>query len=334
MPIPGIKNAAAKHNLLVIPCFRSMYFACIGLLYLTAMWMPVYWAHDAFPIPFSCEGLDFYHGMHLVFSGDSLMHYQYLAFVYTLRHCVEVSVKQVPGISEHNWNSWDGMFLGTNSLLHPFETCDCFRSNAGFVSGEIYSNRYYHDPYRNVTVTYMNLGWNGEFCQGREYEKNILNSTTNGVWKYSLPVAIRTHLTRLRSKPHVLLLNAAFFKNNFHKKKYVDEVVKAVKSVPGLRLIWKTTNYSVKDRLSSTLEHTASVNFFKVDRSMCSYAGVGCLNISWSKLLPVYAWAGDGFHFRSFVYNWINRHMRLYLKGDVVDVYGQYEKAVSISKAA
>lgn len=243
---------------------------------------------------------------------------------------MEVSVKQIPTISQHNWASWKEMFIGTNSLLSPFETCDCFRNDAGFVSGKVYTNRYYYDRYRDVTVTYMNLGWNGEFCQGRESYKTILNSTTSGLWKYSLPVAIRTHLTRLRSKPDILLLNAGFFKNNFHNKTYADEVVNAVKSVPGLYLIWKTTNYGVMDRLSPTLDKrvflSIPANFFEVDSAMCGYAGVGCLNISWSKHLPEHGWVDDGYHFRFFVYNWINRQLRSLLGGDNLDVYGKYGK--------
>ena len=39
---------------------------------------------DKFPIGFSCSKLSFYDGKHIVFSGDSLMHYQHLNFVYAL----------------------------------------------------------------------------------------------------------------------------------------------------------------------------------------------------------------------------------------------------------
>lgn len=166
---------------------------------------------DGFPIVFSCLKLDFYDGKHIAFVGDSLMHYQYLNFVYSLRHCSEVSTRLKLAIDEHNWRSWIQMFLGTNSMLAPFETCDCFRDDKGFAKGKVFTNRYYHDPYRNVTVTYMNFGWNGPLCQGRFTYKTVLDNSTEGYWGYTLPDTIKKQFPRLVRKPHIFLLNAAFF---------------------------------------------------------------------------------------------------------------------------
>lgn len=283
---------------------------------------------DKFPIGFSCSKLSFYDGKHIVFSGDSLMHYQYLNFVYSLRHCTEVSAHLRPAIDEHNWESWSQMFHGTNSLLAPFETCDCFRDDSGYVLGQIFTNRYYHDPYRNVTVTYMNLGWNGPLCQGRYRYKTVLTNSTEGFWTYTLPDAIRSHFPLLRSKPDVLLLNAGFFRNSFHIKSYVEEVLNAVNTIPGLRFIWKTTNYGIPDKNHLSLAKRggdfAERNFFEVDSTMCAIAGVGCLNMSWTKHLPEEEYRYDDYHFSSRAYGWVNRQLLHYLHGESIDLYEKY----------
>ena len=59
-------------------------------------------------------------GFHIVFIGDSLIHYQYLSLTYTLRHGNEINENMVSSPTEHNWRSWSEMFRGTNAMFYPF----------------------------------------------------------------------------------------------------------------------------------------------------------------------------------------------------------------------
>ena len=52
------------------------------ITYLVCLFLSI--SPDKFPIGFTCSKLSFYDGKHIVFSGDSLMHYQHLNFVYAL----------------------------------------------------------------------------------------------------------------------------------------------------------------------------------------------------------------------------------------------------------
>jgi hypothetical protein len=271
-----------------------------------------------------------YNGKHIVFIGDSFMHYQYLSFVYSLRHCHEVSMFSKPFIAMHNWGNWKEMFLGTSGLLSPHEQCNCFRDDRGFVEGKVFTNRYYHDHSRDVRATYLNFGWNFEYCQGRTQFETRFDSDQSVVWKYSLPDTIANILGNYEHKPDVLLLNAGFFPNQFHDSTYAESVLAAVKYVQGLRLVWKTTNYGLADktipRLNNRLLVGGPVNFFEVDSKMCGYSEVQCLNLSWTKLLPAQAWGrwGDGYHFVSFVYSWINRQFMqeiMLSREPIIDLY-------------
>ena len=68
---------------------------------------------------------------HIVFIGDSMMRYQYIDFVYFLKHGNHVhdSEKNNP-IFANTWASWFDFHKGVNKLLSPYEHCDCFKGSS------------------------------------------------------------------------------------------------------------------------------------------------------------------------------------------------------------
>jgi hypothetical protein len=265
---------------------------------------------------FSCHLMDFYNFKHIVLIGDSHMHYQYLALVYALRHCNEISERQAPSMVEHNWNSWSTMFVGTNAILNPFETCDCFRNDVDFFPGEVFGNRYYWDPHRKVRITYMNFGWNFQFSQGRDISRTILDDSKEGLWKYSLSDAIRNHIPRLNPGADVLLLNAGYFTNHFNNASYADEVVESIKYIGIAKIYWRTTTYNRLEKSSPELSHRNVENAWETDTAMCARQDIGCLNVSWTKSLPDNAWLQkDNYHFKAHYYSLMNRQFLQELRG-------------------
>lgn len=98
--------------------------------------------------------------------------------------------------------------------------------------------------------------------------------------------------------------------------------------MPGVRLIWKTTSYILTEKNYPTLDKRGGKNYFEVDSSMCAIAGVGCLNISWTKHLPkeVY-W--DNVHFHSQIYSWMNRQLLHDLTQESLDLYELFKANVT-----
>ena len=253
--------------------------------------------------------LSAFKGLHIVFIGDSLIHYQYLSLTYLFRHGNEINENMAPSPTEHNWRSWDEMFLGSNAMFFPFEACDCYRYNDRFDPGNIFTNRYYADPKNNVSTTYINFGWNHEYCQGRSIHETILNSSNTGVWKFSLLKAISTHLIRLQQRPTGIIMNAALFRNQFHNMSYCEDIVKAVReTIPNAQLFWRTTTYhpipSQRRRFPPYGHPHAN---FSADSNMCSIEDVICLNIDWSKHLKPDVFLDDLVHYKTPIYNKINR---------------------------
>ncbi len=69
------------------------------------------------------------HMNHIVFFGDSLMRYQYLAYVYKLHFFTTA----VPGymINEKLYASWNDFFYNTTIVFNDAMKCDCFREASG-----------------------------------------------------------------------------------------------------------------------------------------------------------------------------------------------------------
>jgi hypothetical protein len=95
-------------------------------------------------------------GLRLAFVGDSLTRYQYLSLVYYLRHGQWDEDGNYPNMAAEMpfQRDWSSFYMYTNTILHPWEWCDCFRNNPLNVS-VMCENRYYMDAEHDNYVYMM-----------------------------------------------------------------------------------------------------------------------------------------------------------------------------------
>ena len=81
---------------------------------------------------------------HIVFMGDSVTRYQWLALAQSLHQGVELSTTEFPSsVKEREWLNWMPFFRGTHQRLSPNEHCDCYREYAKPVGSKSIENRYF-----------------------------------------------------------------------------------------------------------------------------------------------------------------------------------------------
>ena len=67
-------------------------------------------------------------GEHIVFMGDSLTRYQWLALATSFHRGTELSTSEFPSsVIEKEWRQWMPFFNGSNARLQPNGRCDCHR---------------------------------------------------------------------------------------------------------------------------------------------------------------------------------------------------------------
>ena len=113
-------------------------------------------------------------GTHILFMGDSLIRYQYLALVYAL-HNSGIPLKAPPIgtddarryanvsnniVDQHTWRDWLEFFEGTSEAFYPFELCNCYRAGGESFNPSArpaFENRYMYHPAFDVSVTYISV---------------------------------------------------------------------------------------------------------------------------------------------------------------------------------
>jgi hypothetical protein len=258
-------------------------------------------------------------GLRLVLIGDSITRYQYLSLAYFLRHGKWFDPKQKPHlVEEHTYTGkarkdqgWAYFFRETNRLLSPMEKCDCFRKSwpdIKYVDRYVMENRYFHDPERNNTLSYLQAFGNIiSVLHGRiSPEEAFHNDWTefahiNSTWQWQFSDwgdALEQYVTRLNAT-HVMM-NVGMWPNDFHENKQArDSIVRALKTT-GLVGIWRGNTYLVS--------HDMQPSCAMADGAMTNLFGEKVLNTSWSRRLQQkYFW--DSKHFREPVYRVMNEEL-------------------------
>jgi hypothetical protein len=258
-------------------------------------------------------------GLRLVLIGDSITRYQYLSLAFFLRHGKWFDPKQKPHLVDQNSYirkafkdpGWAYFFRETNRLLSPMEKCDCFRErwpNIKYVDRHVMENRYFHDPERNNTLTYLQAYGNTiSVLHGRISPEEALHNDwtefahVNSTWQWQYSDwgdALERYVTRLKAT-HVMM-NAGMWPNDFYKNKQArDSIVRALKKT-GLVGIWRGNTYLVS--------HEMQPSCAMADGAMTNLFGDNVLNVSWSReLQQKYFW--DSKHFREPVYRVMNEEL-------------------------
>ena len=70
----------------------------------------------------------------IVFMGDSVTRYQYIALIYSLSEGQYLQSSLCPNpVNEKTYDGWYNFFNNVSTSMKPIEYCDCFRFNWGFL---------------------------------------------------------------------------------------------------------------------------------------------------------------------------------------------------------
>ena len=198
-------------------------------------------------------------GEHVVFMGDSVTRYQWLALATSFRRGSELDPAEFPSsVNEKEWPNWKTFFNGTNGRLEPSGRCDCFRDGARPHEINIIENRYFwlrgrlNLTYIQVLAQSKNKSRNYNMAPrlpivGRWAPAPPLNDEENRVglrdefaptWQLNWTEAIKRVVGALQPPPTVLIINCGLWGSPDREDLAgLHAVAKSV--VP--RVIWKTT---------------------------------------------------------------------------------------------
>ncbi len=253
-----------------------------------------------FDIPVPCN-------INIAFMGDSLTRYQYLDLVYFLSHNgTWVSPEDNPNmVFEKTHPDWNSFYEFTNTMLKPYETCDCFR-NEGLINHNIFiENRYFRDSRNNNTVTYLQkfgdkpfkTSWDvSDIHNHHELVKDINNVSI--VRHFGWIDTVKQFVCKMSPKPSHFIFNSGLWKDSDLSDLNMQlEVVRALRDCD-IMSIYKTTTI-VRNRQMGNIE----------DRErLCQLTNI-CLNVSWtgSFVPPEKYW--DNAHFYPPIYSILNIHL-------------------------
>jgi hypothetical protein len=268
-------------------------------------------------------------GISMLFIGDSLTRFQYISLVYFLHHGRWIDAPAtiphlvrpgdyLDGELSSEWSPW---YQASMDLFAPYENCDCYREPRSIDTNYQYicENRYYHDPVRNNTVTYLQaLGsahpmrghWHAEQAipQLVEYHQTMNQSAigdtvgpVNGRvipyrWQGTWIDAIRGHVADLA--PSVLIMNAGRWRHPFLHARFRDAIVTALQDAGIPRVIWKTTTADRGGKYTNDINET--------DTAMCNL--LECLDTTWTVDVPPTLYV-DWCHVLEPVYRLLNEQL-------------------------
>jgi hypothetical protein len=260
-------------------------------------------------------------GLRLVFIGDSITRHQYLSLAYFLRHGKWFNPSEIPHLVNQNHfiydpvsrkrRGWATFFSETNKLLSPCERCDCFRNrwtNVTEVDSYVIENRYFYDPERNNTLTYLQgFGNTISGLHGRVSPKDgfrNINSTEYQYinspyeWRYTdWGVALEKYVPALAAT-HVLM-NVGYWPHDLDTNEQArDSIVNALKKT-GLVGIWRTNSYLHDHSIRPLAERADEAMKGLFDK---------VLDVNWtSRLHKQMYW--DNKHFNEPVYRMMNEEL-------------------------
>lgn len=265
------------------------------------------------------QSLETLKGHHVVFIGDSLTRYQYLALIHSLQFGTLVTESVFPSIvEERHWMSWAHFYNGTNNLFYPNEFCDCYRSKEQNVE-----NRYFFLPSHSINVTYYcfyGTSIHGHWHDQYDFDKFRMPWVyqTDFFWDKTLFDFLYHTFAQLNPTPTLVVMNVGFHTRYMRSHQYNDpailnDIVKAVlantkNSSLTHKMVWKTTTFNRHESSEHKRISDLGIQDDERDEIMCSIQGVLCLNTSWTRYLPALAY-WDEYHVRANSYNTLNKQL-------------------------
>ncbi len=187
-------------------------------------------------------------GEHIVFMGDSLTRYQWLALAASFHRGVELSDTEFPSlVKEREWRHWMPFYNGSTEALKPNGKCDCHRSFAKPVGSKTVENRYFWLPSGSLNLSFIQV-LNPEAILGTWAPVGPLNDERHRAhvhdefaprWRMRWAECIAEIVARLQPPPTVLLLNMGQWGPPPNASYLADIDAVARRAAP--RVLWKTT---------------------------------------------------------------------------------------------
>jgi hypothetical protein len=188
-------------------------------------------------------------GEHIVFMGDSLTRYQWLALAASFHRKVELSGTEFPSlVKEREWRHWMPFYNGSTELLMPNSRCDCHRSFARPVGSKTVENRYFWTTeggglnlsFIQVLNPETILGhWMPSGNLSDERHRANVHKTFAPLWRMEWQECLREIVAKLQPKPTVLVLNMGLWSGPPNAS-YAANLERTARSAAP-RVVWKTT---------------------------------------------------------------------------------------------
>lgn len=94
---------------------------------------------------------------HIVFMGDSLTRYQYVALAAAFRDNAETGPEFPSIVKEREWRHWTPYYIGSTKRLGPHTRCDCHRTFAVPVGSKTIENRYFWTEDGKLNLTFIQV---------------------------------------------------------------------------------------------------------------------------------------------------------------------------------
>jgi hypothetical protein len=155
-------------------------------------------------------------GEHIVFMGDSLTRYQWLALAASFHRGVELSDAEFPSlVKEREWRHWMPFYNGSTEALKPNGRCDCHRSFAKPVGSKTIENRFFWLSGGALNLSFIQV-LNPEAILGTwlpvgplsdERHRAQLHDEFAPRWRMRWAECIAQVVAQMQPPPTVLLLN-------------------------------------------------------------------------------------------------------------------------------
>ena len=187
-------------------------------------------------------------GEHIVFMGDSLTRYQWLALAASFHRGVELSDAEFPSlVKEREWRHWMPFYNGSTEALKPNGRCDCHRSFAKPVGSKTIENRFFWLSGGALNLSFIQV-LNPEAILGTwlpvgplsdERHRAQLHDEFAPRWRMRWAECIAQVVAQMQPPPTVLLLNMGLWGPPPNASYLEDIYAVARRAAP--RVVWKTT---------------------------------------------------------------------------------------------
>jgi hypothetical protein len=247
------------------------------------------------------------------------------------------------------WDKKESWSNYVTSLLHPLEAVDCFEPNNVAQWAKIFGvddleNRYFRDPIRNNSVTFLTKygdannykisltfkstysldDINGYYNNDNNASLSTTKKNTSASAKKNSTSSSNTSTQLLQTKCITELPNETYRTNNWTE--FIDEFVSKFEPKPNVFMfnqgLWPNNEFQkpvVYEQIIKAISDAGMISIYKTttklitaesatilpyEQKICELVDY-CLDLSWTYLVPDYLYADRG-HFYEPVYSWFN----------------------------